>query len=100
MIDTLIGCYEIVHKLGHGSYSTVWLVRDHREAKNVAMKIQSADAPGNSSESEILYALFTGPQNHPGRANIPSILNDFFITGPNGRHLCIVTEIAGCSVAQ
>lgn len=31
---------------------------------------------------------------------MPSLLNEFDINGPNGHHLCIVNEAAGCSIAQ
>ncbi len=27
-------------------------------------------------------------------------MDEFFIDGPNGRHLCLVSEVAGCSVAM
>jgi serine/threonine protein kinase len=26
--DRLNDCYQIIHKLGHGTYSTIWLARD------------------------------------------------------------------------
>lgn len=35
--------YEIVHKLGSGSYSTVWLAKDHHENRFVALKIVAAE---------------------------------------------------------
>lgn len=30
--------YEVVHKLGYGSYSTVWLAKDHLEARHVSLE--------------------------------------------------------------
>lgn len=92
--------YEVVHKLGHGSYSTVWLARDSREGKFVTLKILRADASERSSESLVLARLAAGQTDHPGRAHATTLLDDFHLTGPNGRHRCIVIEAAGCSVAQ
>ncbi|KAL2018690.1 hypothetical protein VTK56DRAFT_525 [Thermocarpiscus australiensis] len=66
------GRYEIVHKLGFGGYSTIWLARDRRLQR---------------SES-----------THPGQLFIPRLLDDFTVDGPNGRHLCLVQEFAACSI--
>ena len=33
------GRYRVIHKLGYGSYSTVWLGRDQEEQRYVALKI-------------------------------------------------------------
>jgi serine/threonine-protein kinase SRPK3 len=96
----LDGRYEVVHKLGYGSYSTVWLAKDHLETRYVALKILIAAAFEKSSESKILRVLSSGKPDHQGRAYVSSLLDEFVIKGPNGRHLCIVSEAAGCSVAQ
>lgn len=58
--------YEVVHKLGYGSYSTVWLAKDHLEAKYVAMKILIAATSKDCSESKILRILNSGKPDHPG----------------------------------
>ncbi|KZF21600.1 kinase-like protein [Xylona heveae TC161] len=77
------GRYEIVHKLGWGSFATVWLARDNKEGRYVALKIHAADAFENSQD---------------GRAYVSTLLDEFVINGPNGQHLCIVSKAAGCSV--
>ncbi|OBT78089.1 hypothetical protein VF21_03119 [Pseudogymnoascus sp. 05NY08] len=92
--------YHVVHKLGHGTYSTVWLARDNLEARYVALKILVAAAGEDKSESKILRALGLGNPEHPGRAYVSSLLDEFVINGPNGCHLCVVSEAAGCSIAQ
>ncbi|OBT44955.1 hypothetical protein VE00_04108 [Pseudogymnoascus sp. WSF 3629] len=94
------GRYHVVHKLGHGTYSTVWLARDNLEARYVALKILVAAAGEDKSESKILRALGLGNPEHLGRAYVSSLLDEFVINGPNGRHLCVVSEAAGCSIAQ
>ena len=48
------GRYQIVHKLGHGSYSTVWLVQDQQKDKYTALKIATADASTGGTESQVL----------------------------------------------
>jgi serine/threonine protein kinase len=37
--EILIDRYTIIHKLGHGIFSTVWLARDNKEKRDVALKI-------------------------------------------------------------
>ncbi|KAL4886050.1 kinase-like domain-containing protein [Aspergillus karnatakaensis] len=95
--------YEIIHKLGSGAYSTVWLARDHVSARNVALKIlisASSNVEEECSETKILRALASKQDTHPGHKYISTLLDKFTIVGPNGTHHCIVTEAAGGSVAQ
>lgn len=37
------GRYRVLHKLGHGGFSTVWLCRDGQTNKYVAVKVHTAD---------------------------------------------------------
>ncbi|KAL2871721.1 uncharacterized protein BJX67DRAFT_167866 [Aspergillus lucknowensis] len=53
--DCLSDRYDVVHKLGFGSYSTTWLARDTIMMKYVAIKIAIADA--EKSESQLLNTL-------------------------------------------
>ncbi|ROT43766.1 kinase-like protein [Sodiomyces alkalinus F11] len=87
--DRLGDRYQVVHKLGHGSYSTVC----------------TADA--SPRESEILSLLgkspLDGTASHVvagGKEMIPSVLDEFRVTGPHGTHTCLVTPPARSSVAQ
>lgn len=93
------GRYEIVHKLGHGSYSTVWLARDYQTSKHVALKILIAGISANNTERNILRALSTSQTNHPGSPFVLSLLDDFVISGTNGKHQCLVTPICGSNLA-
>ncbi|KAL8677572.1 MAG: hypothetical protein Q9186_006006 [Xanthomendoza sp. 1 TL-2023] len=96
------GRYQIVHKLGYGSYSTVWLARDHHNDCFVALKVIAAQFSVSNTESRILKVLehqrSTNPDG-PGKQYVPKQLDEFFIDGPNGRHLCLVSEPAGCSIS-
>ena len=97
------GRYKVVHKLGFGSYSTVWLARDELESKYVALKIIVACCSTSSSESSILRRLKDARQDEiadSGGKFVLSLLDEFFIDGPNGRHRCLVTEPAACNLAD
>ncbi|KAH6700105.1 kinase domain-containing protein [Verticillium dahliae] len=61
--------YSIIEKLGHGSYSTIWLARDERLSRYVA-----------------------------SGCLIPPVFDRFELIGPNGIHSCLVTTPARCIV--
>ena len=95
------GRYRIVHKLGFGSYSTVWLARDHHTNSYVALKIIVAETSEHSFENRVWRHLQQNPaEKHVGICFVASLLDEFYIDGPNGRHLCLVSEPARCSVAD
>ncbi|KAL8964916.1 MAG: hypothetical protein Q9183_004142 [Haloplaca sp. 2 TL-2023] len=94
--------YEVVQKLGTGSYSIVWLARDHHANRYVALKILRSEFSGTNNESRILRQLDEYRTNNPGiqgAKSIPTLLDEFDFDGPNGRHKCLVTEFAGYSIA-
>ena len=93
------GRYRIIHKLGFGSYSTVWLARDLRSNRYVALKIIVADVFEASSESRILHHLIkTYDPNFAGYSYLSVLWDDFSISGPNGQHRCLVNKPARRSV--
>ncbi|KAL8869516.1 MAG: hypothetical protein Q9174_004217 [Haloplaca sp. 1 TL-2023] len=94
--------YQVVHKLGTGSYSTVWLARDHHADRYVALKILRSEFSGTINESRILRLLHDYRTNNPGcqgANSIPTLLDEFDFDGPNGHHKCLVSEFAGYSIA-
>ncbi|KAJ5188447.1 hypothetical protein N7491_004772 [Penicillium cf. griseofulvum] len=108
--------YRVVHKLGHGTYSTVWLAQDRKFKRYVAVKVCTADS--NPRELDVLSELASPQQNQDtspgrtvipsqqtqgvslGRAMIPSVLDTFNIRGPNGTHVCYVTTPARMSLSE
>ncbi|KAK2033219.1 kinase-like protein [Colletotrichum zoysiae] len=93
--------YRIVHKLGHGTFSTVWLAIDERTSNYVAVKGGTADA--DTKEVEILSRLTTGVSDRSQAAPeasmmIPTVMGRFSLDGPNGTHPCLVTAPARCSL--
>ena len=97
--DTFHGSrYEVAHKLGFGGSSTIWLARDRQLQKYVALKILAVHE-AESNEAEILRLLSSPNSNsHPGQRFVPLLVDEFAIHGPNGRHLCLVQDVAACSV--
>jgi hypothetical protein len=57
--DHLHDRYRIVHRLGFGAYSTMWLARDERADRYVAIKIvaqaNAGDSPPSYAHWEIRY---------------------------------------------
>lgn len=96
--DVFQGRYRIAHKLGHGTYSTVWLARDEPQGPYVAVKVTTGDSP--SREAEILSAItYSFQDDCSGRAMIPLIQDRFEVQSPNGSHRCYVTLPVQSSVA-
>jgi hypothetical protein len=58
------GRYKVVHKLGLGGYSTIWLARDLHRRRYAALKLQKARASLRNKESAILQSL-RGPAATP-----------------------------------
>ncbi|KAI9690186.1 MAG: hypothetical protein M1822_009147 [Bathelium mastoideum] len=97
--DQLGSRYQIVYKLGFGASSVTWLAQDEQAAAYVAIKIAIANAD-HVLERDILRLLQSQPEMHPGKARIPSLLDDFEVKGPNGVHRCLVTAPARMSIAE
>ncbi|KAI0648588.1 kinase-like domain-containing protein [Trametes meyenii] len=110
------GRYVVVRKLGWGHFSTVWLAKDTKMNRHVALKIVKS-APRYTEtaldEIKLLQRLITSstpplqptPENpnpnpspsatHPGRSHVISFLDHFRHKGPNGTHVCMVFEVLG-----
>lgn len=101
--------YEVLHKLGYGGSSTVWLARDrglaelpHFGGAMVTLKILSAELSSQVEIPDLFIpqALDSLNENSklPGRENLPVVLDKFSHIGPNGTHLCLITPFAGPSI--
>lgn len=91
------GRYRLVDKLGYGGYSTIWLARDLRRAKYVAVKAITADASTYTPETSLMHSLGNSPPG-PGSEIFPPLFDEFWVAGPNGKHRCIVTPPARMSL--
>ncbi|POS77589.1 SRPK2 bound unphosphorylated [Diaporthe helianthi] len=102
--------YCIVHKLGFGSYSTTWLGKDvSKGGRYVAIKVMTADSSVASQEAKVLRHLADKTSFDAHRkakpqgvdsTTVPSIWDEFTISGPNGTHQCIITTPARMTVAE
>ncbi|KAF2449339.1 kinase-like protein [Karstenula rhodostoma CBS 690.94] len=92
--------YKILHKLGWGSYSTVWAARDQREHTYVAVKISISGQERSHREFTILRSLAAAQSDQPGSQHLMTMSDHFQLNGPNGIHDCFVLELLGPSVAD
>ncbi|VDB91690.1 unnamed protein product [Peniophora sp. CBMAI 1063] len=92
--------YRVVHKLGFGGSSTVWLARDKRASERlVTLKILRASASsGNVNEFPALTIPKMLQANIPPSVGIQVVDDHFHVQGVNGSHLCLVSPFAGPSV--
>ncbi len=93
------GRYCVLHKLGYGGFSTVWLARDKDQDRLVSLKVLTAEASRQPTELTILRHLDEHAHANPWRSSIIATLDDFIIDGPNGRHLCYVSQPGGPSLS-
>ncbi|KAK7224771.1 hypothetical protein V2G26_012774 [Clonostachys chloroleuca] len=87
--------YRIVHKLGYGGSSTVWLARDCPENSYVSLRISKANFGLACNEISILRRLALTKSDHTGAQYIMKLRDDIILSGPNGDHQCIVCQLAG-----
>lgn len=96
------GRYRVLHKLGWGGYSTVWLARDKSLGRYVAVKISVSDRPSEQVERQlhVMRTISTSSLRHPGAPSMSKKLDRFELDGPNGTHECLVLELLGPSVSD
>ncbi|XP_055908134.1 SRSF protein kinase 3-like isoform X2 [Eupeodes corollae] len=99
--DVFDGRFRVVRKLGWGHFSTVWLCRDIKEEKYVALKVVKS-APHYietaADEIRLLEAIRDADPADPKGDRIVRLLNHFTVRGVNGVHTCLVFEALGCSL--
>ncbi|KGO73413.1 hypothetical protein PITC_085510 [Penicillium italicum] len=85
--------YQVIGKLGFGSTSTAWLARDMDDRRYVMLKIfVQASSMGQQVDNEVnMYRhMEQSPTAHPGRDVIRTLLDTFYIDGPQDKHRCLV----------
>lgn len=96
------GRYKVVHKLGYGATSTVWLARDRVDELYVAVKIKESGLSKLHNELNILKHLSKAKSRHTRRSYSAAslLLGHFWIDGPNGHHLALVLQVRGPSISR
>ncbi|XP_068148813.1 SRSF protein kinase 3 isoform X3 [Drosophila tropicalis] len=93
--------FRVVRKLGWGHFSTVWLCRDLKDEKYVALKVVKS-APHYietaADEIRLLEAIRDADPMDVKRERIVRLMNHFTVRGVNGVHTCLVFEALGCSL--
>ncbi|RYP90065.1 hypothetical protein DL770_003804 [Monosporascus sp. CRB-9-2] len=88
--------YRVIHKLGFGGFSTVWLARDALTNRWVALKIVVArESP--TYEARIVI------ESHSSitKSRLFAVVDwEFWFDGPNGRHLCLVYPVLGPDLSK
>ncbi|KAJ9362368.1 hypothetical protein DTO027B9_45 [Paecilomyces variotii] len=85
--------YQVVGKLGFGSTSTAWLARD---MKLRSLLIYNYSDPASSmgqlvdNELKMYRRMEQSPKGHPGRDAVRTLLDTFYIDGPEDKHRCLV----------
>jgi serine/threonine protein kinase len=93
------GSYTVVHKLGYGSSSTVWLVKRQRKELGSAgqplvsfhaLKILRADLGDAHADHELHILQRLGQVGKSSHPNIVILEDSFKVSGPNGQHRCLL----------
>jgi serine/threonine-protein kinase SRPK3 len=95
--------YRIIHKLGFGGSSTIWLARN-QTGKLVTLKVMRANVSLKPVDEipELVVPRkvvdYIRAQDPVPSANMQIIEDHFIENGPNGSHFCFVSELAGPSI--
>lgn len=90
------GRFHIVHKLGFGSSSTVWLCLEAGTQCYKAVKVIAANESAlRCHENAAIRSLVHSTEEQDVGSSLVVPEEDFWIDGPNGHHLCLVMPVLG-----
>lgn len=94
--------YEVFALLGSGGSATVWLCKDQLEKKWKAVKVLAAEDSNieSAAELKVIDHLHDATAEELDYNHIMLPEHHFWITGPNGRHLCLVLPVCGPSLGK
>ncbi|CDO69670.1 hypothetical protein BN946_scf184851.g58 [Trametes cinnabarina] len=84
--------YRILHKLGYGSYATIWLARDQASNAFVALKVTTAESSRAEMREARMLRQLAGAAEGPS-THILTLCDQFSVQGPNGLHHILATEV-------
>lgn len=94
------GRYRVLHKLGWGADSTVWLVHDHELSEPAALKVLTSEMTETSNEPRILQLISSISPLHDGQRHLRKLIDHFSHDGPNGRHQCLVFDVDDVRISE
>ncbi|KAK0228692.1 kinase-like domain-containing protein [Armillaria fumosa] len=96
------GRYRLIHKLGFGGSSTIWLARDRHKQPDrlVTLKAMRADASSKAPNELPDLAVPKMLQADPrcSSCGLQVVEDHFVVEGPNGSHRFLIYPFAGPSV--
>ncbi|EIN04030.1 kinase-like protein [Punctularia strigosozonata HHB-11173 SS5] len=96
------GRYKILHKLGFGGSSTVWLARDYGQntphGRLVALKVMCADVSAIADEKMPELVVPRALHAIMGSCDFQIVDHHFLVQGPNGCHRVLAYPLAGPSI--
>ncbi|GMS87038.1 hypothetical protein PENTCL1PPCAC_9213, partial [Pristionchus entomophagus] len=101
--DVFDGKYRVTDKLGWGFSSTVWLCKEVREKRSVALKILKSDEINTETavdEIEMLKFIRKRDSSDPHRNRLVKLLDSFSVSGVNGTHACMAFEPLDMNLLQ
>ncbi|KAF5878021.1 putative protein kinase protein [Botrytis fragariae] len=112
--------YHVIHKLGHRGYATIWLARDNKRRRYVALKILAARVSDHSPEvnmtrlhrphlqaNKLTSSLEPESLGESRHQFAPELLLSYRaereppmpnLARPNGNHLCLTSHVRGPSL--
>ncbi|KAK0629533.1 kinase-like domain-containing protein [Bombardia bombarda] len=99
--DILDNRLKVVHKLGVGGQAVVWLCRDLKLERWLAVKMLMAEDSKEDCPDLKHCGLFRdGSLDDSELRHLALPLGHFWIDGPNGRNLCIVLPLLGPPISH
>jgi serine/threonine-protein kinase SRPK3 len=100
------GRFRILHKLGFGGSSTVWLACDQREEGDRSRIVTLKAMHTNIPSSKVLSKIPELAISQKLKASLPpsesvdfqTVNHHFFVQGPNSSHLFLIFPLAGPSI--
>lgn len=95
------GRYTVLSKLGWGHFSTVWLAKDSIDNATVALKIVKSERHYTEAaldEIKLLQVINKEKikiKENSSHFPVVILLDNFFLEGPHGNHVCMVFEVLG-----
>lgn len=90
------GRYTVLHKLGWGHFSTVWMVSDAVSGTQAALKVvKSASHYTDAARDEVQLLAKAKEKDPADERHCCRLLDSFDHVGPHGRHVCMVFEVLG-----